>query len=693
MFRRCAVVTGVLYFVLYCTGSVSAAIRYTMTDLGALVGSAGSYGSSAAGINVKGQVAVNATTDAYHWGKAFLYNNGTMADMGSLPGGPGWSWAGGINDSGQVAGASYISTSASHVFLYSNGTMTDLGTLPGYSYCDAYGINNSGQVVGVSGPSSDFPHAFLYSNGIMKGLGTLGGNCSTAYAVNTSGQVVGNSDLSNNIERAFLYSGGTMTDLGTLPGGLFSSADDINDRGKVVGWSETTGSSMHAFLYSGGTMTDLGTLSGDTHSWAHAINTSGQVVGESFVDFGDEHAFFYDNGKMVDLNSLVDPATNWLLQNATDINDSGWIVGWGSNSTGQSHAFLLTPIPEPSTLILLGIGAISLFACACRRRRKLHNLRSMILAAMVVLAADVAIADTFGSGASQFTIDFVPISGATNPANGIFAGSGFAFTGVTNDYRIGTCEVTNDQWNKFEASLGVPVTGSQGGYGYSSNFTGTNVPVDSVNWYGAVQFVNWLNTSTGDQPAYKFTGTQGTSDYTFAPWSPTDAGYDASNPYRNRAANYFLPTENEWVKAAYWNGTTLQQWATKDGNPPTQGSGTSGTGWNYFDNGYATSPSGPWNVGSGSQELNGTYDMMGNDYEWMESPYVGGAYDSPLRSVRGGYWVDTPDYLDSYDHTYAATSSVFHSVGFRVASVPEPGSLALLVGAAIVGLLWWRRSV
>ena len=116
----------------------------------------------------------------------------------------------------------------------------------------------------------------------------------------------------------------------------------------------------------------------------------------------------------------------------------------------------------------------------------------------------------------------------------------------------------------------------------SSYFTGTNVPTDSVSWYEAAQFVNWLNTSTGHQAAYKFTGTQGTSDYTFTPWSTTDTGYDASNPYRNKAAMYFLPTEDEWVKAAYWNGTALQTYATKAGESLTQGNGTSGTGWNYY---------------------------------------------------------------------------------------------------------------
>ena len=61
-------------------------------------------------------------------------------------------------------------------------------------------------------------------------------------------------------------------------------------------------------------------------------------------------------------------------------------------------------------------------------------------------------ADTFGTGANQFTIDFVSISGATNPTSG--------YGIVNNDYRMGTYEMTNGQWSKFKASLGVPVTGS-----------------------------------------------------------------------------------------------------------------------------------------------------------------------------------------------------------------------------------------
>jgi formylglycine-generating enzyme required for sulfatase activity len=304
--------------------------------------------------------------------------------------------------------------------------------------------------------------------------------------------------------------------------------------------------------------------------------------------------------------------------------------------------------------------------------------------ALALLAADAAMADVFGAGANQFTIDFVPISGATNPTSG--------YGIVNHDYRMGTYEITNDQWNKFTASLSVPVTGSPSS-AYDSSFynwgTGTtNVPTNNTSWYEAAQFVNWLNTSTGHQPAYKFSGTQGTGDYTFVDWSATDAGYDASNPYRNQNAFYFLPNENEWVKAAYWNGTSLQTYATIGDVFPAQGHGT-GTGWNYYDNGYATTAPGPWNVGSGSQELNGTYDMMGNNWEWMESPSSDATFGAgSSRGFRGGVWDSVSLFLSF--RTYDNPTSEDDFSGFRVASVPEPSSLSLLVCGAVAALLWWR---
>jgi probable HAF family extracellular repeat protein len=219
--------------------------------------------------------------------------------------------------------------------------MTDLGTLPGGSFSSAFSINNNGQVVGYATTSSGAPHAFLYTGGVMTDLGTLGGPRSFAYGINNNGQIVG--AVQTNVPyHAFLYSGGVMTDLGTFPGGSFSFAYGINNTGQVVGCADN-----QAFLYSGGIMTGLGTLGGG-YSGALGINNNSQVVGSAYISSGPEHAFLHSAGTMIDLNSRI-PNSGWTLVQASAINDRGYIVGYGINPSGLSHAFLLTPNPHRAT--------------------------------------------------------------------------------------------------------------------------------------------------------------------------------------------------------------------------------------------------------------------------------------------------------------------------------------------------------
>jgi hypothetical protein len=287
----------------------------------------------------------------------------------------------------------------------------------------------------------------------------------------------------------------------------------------------------------------------------------------------------------------------------------------------------------------------------------------------VMAVANVASADIFGVGTvNEFTIDFVPISGSTNPTSGILAGM-ITFTGVNYDYRMGIYEISNAQWTKFKAAYGEVKGNPTKAYDRDPIYVGESLPTNGVSWYEAAQFVNYLNTSKGYQSAYKFTGTQDTSNYTFTNWVSTDTGYNADNPCRNSNAKYFLPTENEWVKAAYWNGSNLQTFATKTSETLFQGNGVNG-GWNYN---YCTIYQ-PWNVGNGSQELNGTYDMMGNVWEWLESG------DSSYRGLRGGSWdrFNAISLTSYYTAGYQDPSLEDYNIGFRVASIPEPVSLLLL---------------
>jgi probable HAF family extracellular repeat protein len=311
----------------------------SLTDLGTL----GGYFSVAQGINNAGQVTGYAYTTNNIATHAFLYSDGTMTDLGTLPGGP-YSYGQAINASGEVAGYAYTNILAANAFIDINGQMTDLGTFGGYNSA-AYGINSAGQVVGYAQlPGNAVSHAFMYDGVHLNDLGTLGGSNSVATAINDAGQIAGYSDKGNGTADAFLYSGGVMTDLGTL-GGPLSKAFGINASGLVVGASALSPGmhARHAFLFDGTTMTDLGTLGGDT-SVAKAINTAGQIVGESTTIPGNANpdAFLYSGGQMIDLNSLLPPNSGWTLTSAYGINDNGQIAGVGAGPDGLTHAFLLT---------------------------------------------------------------------------------------------------------------------------------------------------------------------------------------------------------------------------------------------------------------------------------------------------------------------------------------------------------------
>lgn len=357
-----------------------------VTDLGALPGlnhAIGTWitdGGWIMGLSTNGLI--DPLTDFPQMRAVAWDRDGAIVDLGTLGGNA--SQASSMNDRGQIVGLALNDTpedpgfaefmngflpAATQVraFLWQNGSMQDLGTLGGTS-ANATVINQRGQVLGLSytdtvaNETTGLPtaHPFLWSEGRMHDLGSLGGTLAipgsfaTGYfgqILNQRGQAVGTSTLAGDETwHAFLWTNGTMIDLGTL-GGSFSEALAINESGQVVGRASTV-ASRHPFLWDNGTMIDLGVVAPCQRGSANSINSKGQIVGglgrctDNPADITFFSAFLWERGRpIVDLNTLLAEPSELHIEDAAIINDRGEIGGVGIGPDGEPRAILLVPLP------------------------------------------------------------------------------------------------------------------------------------------------------------------------------------------------------------------------------------------------------------------------------------------------------------------------------------------------------------
>jgi probable HAF family extracellular repeat protein len=346
--------------------------------------------------------------------RAFVWNNGAITDLGTLPGGQS-SFAYWVNDRGLIVGQSQNGsidplTGAPEVrgVLWRKGEIIDIGTLGGNA-SNTISISNRGQVLGAAtnatldpfanapqvaclvlptnnpcsgfsfsfnslfSPTTTETHALVWEDGFVRDLGTLGGPDSAAEVNNDRGEVAGWSYTSFDANPStatpnvdpFLWSpeDGKMTDLGGF-GGTFGAPFWLNNRGQVVGASNLAGDqTFHPFLWSRGKLNDLGTLGGYT-GVAFMLNDAGEAVGYADVAPNPvgcsglaciHHAFLWKDGVMTDLGTLGDPCSRALA-----INQSGQTVGATAPCGGEfTHAFLWEnggPIIDLNALVVNGSG-------------------------------------------------------------------------------------------------------------------------------------------------------------------------------------------------------------------------------------------------------------------------------------------------------------------------------------------------
>jgi probable HAF family extracellular repeat protein len=224
----------------------------------------------------------------------------------------------------------------------------DLGTLGGDTSL-AYQVNSAGVVVGFSDtPGNVTTHAFKQQGmGAMVDLNTLivSGPALTlreAWGINSSGTIVGWAGANGSPLAFVMTSGGALTKIGppAMPNAM---AADINDAGHVTGRAGN-GTDTVGFIYKSGAYTVMPVLEKFQLTHPFAINSADRVVGcaRNMADDSLVHAFTFIGGKTTDLNDLVASGTGWALECATDVSDSGLIVGTG-RLWAKEHAFMLVP--------------------------------------------------------------------------------------------------------------------------------------------------------------------------------------------------------------------------------------------------------------------------------------------------------------------------------------------------------------
>jgi probable HAF family extracellular repeat protein len=345
-------------------------------------------GSWAVDINSLGQLAGNMQVGINQ--HAFFYSAGVLSDLGTLGGDS--SNATRMNDLGQVIGwATSSAPSGAPGFIYSGGTIAPVN---GPGITSVSGINNAGTITGTAwvpgaGPDGQY-HAYTLSGSAFTDLGTVPGRIeSHGVAINDAGHVAGStappdSGPPNWPLNPMLYRNGVMTDLGEgASSGPWSAANAINAYDQVVGslGVDLPGSSdlypTLAFLWQGGALKTIGSFGAGLSSWAADINNLGWIVGGGQVgQVGDGHGFLYRDGKFIDLNSLVDPASGWVIEDATAINDLGQIAGKACMG-GTCYAVrldLVSAVPEPASFPML-LGGSGLFALLGVLRRPARRRR------------------------------------------------------------------------------------------------------------------------------------------------------------------------------------------------------------------------------------------------------------------------------------------------------------------------------
>jgi len=266
-------------------------------------------------------------------------------------------------------------------------------------------------------------------------------------------------------------------------------------------------------------------------------------------------------------------------------------------------------------------------------------------------------------------IDWVTVGDPGNACDRTLHG---CFGAVAEVFRISTTEVTNAQYAEFlnakalsdplglydermsSRSGGIRRSGGPGSFSYTPIIGRGGWPVNFVTFYDAVRFANWLHNGQGD-------GDTETGAYTLV--GGTETPSNGESVTRNARAKVFLPSEDEWYKAAYYDTAS----ATYSTYPTGSVAECAAPGAKPKTANCLQRAGGLTNVRSYtmSASANGTFDQGGNVSEWNEAVILGN------RGLRGGSFNLPPLHLGKASRSGEWPSYGHFAVGFRVASVPK----------------------
>lgn len=331
--------------------------------------------------------------------------------------------------------------------------------------------------------------------------------------------------------------------------------------------------------------------------------------------------------------------------------------------------------------------------------------------------------------AQAVTVNTVDVG---NPGNAPDVHGADDYGSVAYKYRIATTEVTNAQYVEF--LNGVDPTGANAHGLYSSLMTSNpvggivfngggadgfkfdvkagrdNNPVLLVSWYDAIRFANWLHND------------QGNGDTEDGAYTLPDGEENPNNGIsitRNPGAKWFLPTQDEWYKAAYhrndgvtgnyWDYPTSTDLVPYSDQPPGSDAFLQSDTANFYrnddvansyDDGYAVTGSPSFDflnqnyltdVGAYALSTSpyGTFDQGGNVFEWNETVIL-----ESFRGNRGGSWSsDGAAFLHAAISNYGNPANNYLNVGFRVATFfPIDGDYDLDRDVDGNDFLVWQRG-